>query len=273
MVLSFIGKLQPLGRVRNFFPHFWPAVLFLSAGLTGCRTTCPLPAPLKQQTVKTAKACYLSTPKSQEILATDMSFDFDTGEIRYTLPEPALVRIRMGIQNGGPLLTHILDWEYRDKGSHIEVWNKEEATRLLAVKNRNNVSLVLSCLPADSQDRRYSTTLVKGFRRSPEFAVTFPEVQEHSPMGHPVLSGITPVRVTIDTKDQTWLLGTKFELAIYIDGAFIMEDEEGNNPYTYRLDTRGFPNRTHILTINIIGYEGEVGVQSMLVDVRNDISL
>ena len=49
-----------------------------------------------------------------------------TGEIKYTLPEPASVRLRIGIRNGGPMLRTLLDWELREKGPHVEVWDKKK---------------------------------------------------------------------------------------------------------------------------------------------------
>jgi hypothetical protein len=258
------------GKYRGEFrDHVLPAVFFLSVvlSLMGCQITCPAPL------VKTAKGSSLLAAKSPEILAGDMSFDFNTGEIRYTLPEPALVRIRMGIQNGGPLLTHIVDWEYREKGTHVETWDKKGAGGYLAQNNRKDIMLVISCLPPDSQDQRRSSTTIKGFRPSPKFTVKFPEAQGISAEGHPILQGMSPVRITVDQTDQMWLKRTKFELAMFLDSRFVAEDEEGTNPYTYRLDTLSLPNGIHVITVNIVGYEGEVGTQNIMVEVKNDVSL
>src|SRR3989338_7199789 len=61
------------------------------------------------------------TPQpSDEILAKDISFDLANGEIRYILPEPALVRIRIGMPEGGPLLRTLVDWERLEAGRSEE---------------------------------------------------------------------------------------------------------------------------------------------------------
>ena len=81
--------------------------------------------------------------------------------------------------------------------------------------------------------------------------------------------GIVPVRVYLNKDDQRWLTETKYEMGLYIDNVFLMEEEEGTNPFTYHLDTRNLNDGFHIITANIIGYEGEVATESMRVFVKN----
>src|SRR5438132_3661435 len=92
----------------------------LALFLTGCVTT-QKNSPRKEE--------YIRTPVAQkpfrEILATETHFNFETGEITYTLAEPALVRMRIGRDQGGALLRTLVDWEPRPVGINREMWNKK----------------------------------------------------------------------------------------------------------------------------------------------------
>ena len=126
--------------------------------------------------------------------------------------------------------------------------------------------LVLACLPADEAGRKNSPADIKGFRKSPGLHISFPESTTND-QGIPVISGTVPVRITLDEKDSDWLAKTRFEIGIYVDYIFLLEDEEGTNPFNYQLNTAGLNKGLHKITVNIIGYEGEVGTQTVLVEV------
>lgn len=218
--------------------------------LAGCRATCPSgPGP----SLIRKDPRYIPSEHG-EILATGMAFDLRKGEIRYTLPEPAFVRIRIGINHGGALLHHILDWEMREAGPHVETWDKKDGGGRIDFGDRADYMLVLNCRPVKSRE---------SLRRSPAVTVTFPEARETSAQGDPVVGGITALRVALDSKDSRWWTETKFEVALYIDYMFLMEDESGTNPFNYRLDTTQLSDGEHAMTVNVISYNGEVGTQTV----------
>ncbi len=198
----------------------------------------------------------------EEILATDMSFDVKTGEIKYTLPQEAIVRIRIGLRDGGPLLLALLDWEIRSAGPHVEVWDKRDRTGQVIFGERGDYMVVVSCKPISAQGK-------KGVRKSPDLRITFPESHEATAEGTPILKGTSPVRIILPEEEKKWFNETKYELGIYIDTVFLMEDEEGTDPFTYQLNTENFSEGVHTLTINLVGYEGEVGTKSVLIFVKN----
>lgn len=204
-------------------------------------------------------------PVKAEILASDMSFDLETGRIMYTLPEPALVRLRIGFGQGGALLINLVDWERREAGQNIEVWDFKDATGNVVFEKRKDFKIVLACIPVSLEEQKIYQSSIKGFRKAPRFEVTFPESEMTD--GVPLFKPMDPVRVTLDKEDQKWLTETKYELGIFINNAFLMEDEEGVNPFTYRVNTTGLRAGIHIITVNVVGYEGEIGTKSVRVKI------
>jgi hypothetical protein len=241
------------------------AVIFLCVLLSGgCQTAATSSGRTGGSEIKST-----APSLANAILASDMSFDMASGEIKYTLPEDALVRIRIGVKNGGAMLITLLDWEHRAAGVQLEVWDKKDSSGGVDFSRYDNLMLVLSCLPGDPAQQPLRKGNVKGLRRSPRMSVSFSDDLKHNARGQPVVAGVVPMRVTIDPTDVKWLAETKYELGVFIDNIFLAEDEEGINPYTYHFNTKGLNNGTHIVTANIIGYDGEIGTQSVLVDVKN----
>lgn len=228
--------------------------------MTGCQSVSIKKDNLKQ--TKMNKSTENGIPR--EIYATNISFDAQTGQLKYTLPEAALVRLRIGIRDGGPLVRNLMDWEERGPGEHIEVWDGKDETRKINFGKRNDLMLVLMCIPKNSKERDPN---IRGYRKSPKFIITFPESKSTNDQNVPVIEGVTSVRISLDPNDKTWLSEAKYELGLYIDNAFLMEDEEGTNPFTYKLDTRTMNKGLHTITVNLAVYDGEMGTESALVYV------
>lgn len=233
--------------------------------VSGCQVTRP-PAPPYQEK---EQAGLRSNAQPREILASDLSFDVETGKIKYTLPEPALVRIRIGIKDGGPLLRHVLDWELRKAGEHTESWDKKDASGRINFGSGNNFMIIIACRPLSAQEHWSNSLGIKGLRKSPEFQMSLPRARTYSKDGAAVVEGMAPVRISLEREDQRWLAETRYELGLYVDYVFLMEEEEGVNPFTYDLDTRKLNDGPHTLTANIVGYDGEVGTKSILIQVNN----
>ncbi len=195
------------------------------------------------------------------VVAQDLSFDAATGEIRFTLPQPARVRARIGVRDGGPWLRTLLDWEPRAAGKHVEVWDGRDRTGTVDFGQRRDLKLALVCLP----ERPGGAVLepVRGRRKALRLTITFPGATETDGEGVAVLRGAAPVRVTLAAEDHSWLKGMGFEVGLYVDTEFLMEQEEGTSPFDYLLDTASLPAGPHSMTANVIGFEGEVGTESV----------
>ena len=205
----------------------------------------------------------------REILATNLSFDAVTGEVKYTLPEKALVRLRIGLREGGPLLRTLIDWELRDPGGHTEVWDKKDISGQVEFGTRSDFMLVLACLSVETSLPKENVGDIKGFRKSPDFIIAFPESAEKTDNGVAMIEGAVPISIRVDEKDRKWLTDSKYEVAMFMDQVFLFEDEEGTSPYTFQLNTQGLNDGPHAITVNIIGYEGEIGTKSARIFVKN----
>ena len=129
--------------------------------------------------------------------------------------------------------------------------------------------LVLNCLPLDDQGGVLSSTTVRGPNRSPHFSLTLSGVNEFSE-NIPVVKGVVPVQIILAEEDKQWLTESRYEISVYVDQILIGEEEEGLSPFTYLLNTEGFNDGNHLITVNIAGYSGEVGTQSKMMLVKNE---
>lgn len=266
---------------------FYPLLtlkLLLVLMISGCATTEPkkssaLPpvshvaAPKENLQHIASDLTKMPDASTGEILATDISFDPKTGEVKYTLPEAALVRLRVGIKEGGPMLRTLLDWEPRDQGPHLEVWDKEDASGQIEIGARGDLLLVLTCRPAARQagippDFKKGVSDILSLEKSPDFDVDFPLAAKEANQPLPILTGAAPIRITLSEKDKRRLTESKYEIMFFIDYVFLFEDEDGVSPFTYMFNTAGINEGEHVLTVNLIGYNGEVGTKSVKVFIK-----
>ena len=66
--------------------------------------------------------------QGRRLKVEDGGLDPRAGLIRYSLPEPGRVRIRIGLRDGGPHLRTLVDWEPRSAGLHEEPWDGLDAS-------------------------------------------------------------------------------------------------------------------------------------------------
>ncbi len=203
-----------------------------------------------------------------DLVATDLNFDVETGEIRYTLSEKSLIRIRIGIKDGGPLLRTLVDWDRREKGSCLEIWDKKDSSGKVLFADRTDFLVMVTCRRTENTDTKSLSPGIRGLKKAPKFRIEFPKSEDVYKKDIPIVRGNTPVRITLDSQHKNWLTESKYELGIYIDSIYLMEDEQGTSPFTYLLDTTGMNEGIHTLTINVVSYTGEVGTRSELFFVK-----
>jgi len=125
-------------KIDNFLKKII-VILFVALTLQGCTSV-----NVKENLSKRIKASN-KEGQSDIVYAIQLSFDRKSGEIKYTLPEDALVRVRIGLEEGGPLLVTLLDWEFRTKGNHVEVWNGKDPGGVVDFGRLPNLSVVMVC--------------------------------------------------------------------------------------------------------------------------------
>jgi len=231
-----------------------------------------------------------------ELVLRGLNFDNKTGQIDYILPKAARVRIRIGIEEGGPLLRTLLDWQPMEAGKHTVVWNGKDSSGVMNLLGNPNVFVNISSfsLPENSiilegpveqafiertvlEKRPVKKTDIKKSMHAlhkrakchePRFDFEILDIKEYKDKDTPVIEGAAHIRVRLDEQDKLDLINSRFEIIFFIDSVFLFEEEEGTSPFTYRLDTKGLNEGEHILTLNIYGYEDHIASRSKRIFIR-----
>lgn len=217
--------------------------------------------------------------------------------ISYQLGKPARVNIRIGLQEGGPLLRTIRDWVPRNAGKHTEHWNGMDASGVinLAEHPRRELTIQAFSLPdntifvGEPQAEEQLVALGKNLptqrritesqrtevldisrqslesRGEIELLLSLPKAKAES--GALRVSGRTPVRLDVAEKDRQRVVERRFEAAFYVDGLLAFENETGFLPMTWYLDAQNMNLGTHYITANVITYGGNFGVQTVKVEI------
>lgn len=223
-------------------------------------------------------------------------------DIAYTLPAPSRVLIRAGIK-GGPMLRSLATWPPRGPGRNVQRWDGRDASNLIDLRAEPALSVLVTAfqLPAHAiltsgqpelSYRAYRAqkswpapersledlVLHRGERRisrhyyAPRFQDADPRVTLRlSPdlprdgAGLPVVALGQSVPVTAHVADEDrWLLDESlYEVAFFIDHAFVSEEEQGYLPLTWLWTANDLAPGPHLLTVNVAGFSGKVGVASV----------
>lgn len=248
-----------------------------------------------------SKTIYNPAAETGGLLVKPREFVFDkkTGKIEYVLPKACMIRLRAGLKNG-MLARTIFDWQPRSAGRHTYKWDGKDESGLINLSNHPELDLHLSSytlpantiiatgqiVPFESKPKQAEAANKQGFSlwarhgkylhythdprncHEPKFTVAFPNCKGTNEQGAPLVSGITQIRIELNKHDTQYLINKRFEIILYVDGIFIFEMEEGSAPFTFNWNTRGLGKGPHILTVNIMSYDGHIGVVSRRVLVE-----
>lgn len=239
-----------------------------------------------------------------EIL-TDLGTRFNQdGTITYRLPLAARVLIRAGIK-GGPMLITLANWAPRPAGRNLQRWDGYDADRTSNLRGDQELSLLVSAFrlsdhaiitrgnssidyldwsrtkklepfylasearQLERNGRRISPHyyLSRTMDRDPAVSVTFGGDLRTSPKGVPLIEGKSPIQVDVPTEDRWLLDASLYEIAFFIDHQFVSEEEQGYLPLTWLWDPAGLEPGQHLLTVNVSGFRGQVGVKSIAFEI------
>lgn len=227
-------------------------------------------------------------------------------DIAYTLPAPARVLIRAGIK-GGPMLRSLANWQPRGPGRNIQHWDGRDSSGLVDLRGEPNLSILVTAfrLPEHAiitngntalDYRAYRTrqgwpeqaappdkmVLSRGATRlsrhyyaprsqdaDPRVTVALPQELPRAADGLPQvkLGQTLPVTADIAPEDRWLMTESLYEVAFFIDHQFVSEEEQGYVPLTWLWTVNGLAPGRHLLTVNISGFSGKVGVASALLMV------
>lgn len=229
-------------------------------------------------------------------------WDKEKKQFHYTLKEHGRIVLRAGIDNGGPLLNTIANWELKQAGSHIDDWDGLDQSGVLDISQHpklllakdgyaladNSVMVVsskkeqgfIASIPwgISRRDRAVKQTAMYRPMQQPAdkrgdfplyLALAKTYSQHHNNL--PVVSGIVPIRLDVDRDIISKLASQRFEPVFYENGRFIFENEVGFFPTTFRWDTRHLNKGEHYITANLRGDRSNFGMATIKVYVDNNL--
>lgn len=235
----------------------------------------------------------LSDLTGGDLLAVrNLKWNAKTRMLSYRLPGPSRVRLRVGLENHGPMLATPIDWVARGSGSHEEPWDGRDRSRVLDFSTHAGLEFRIDvfALPRNaivvgpaaprpvviedlsSKASRRPRSEIKGprrvfdpaaqpfaERRDFEVEIRFPGDLRRSADGAVQVDGPVAVEVSVADAEMASIIASRCEVAFYVDGLFLFEAESGFLPTTWNWDPASLAPGVHYLTVNIIGYEGYSG--------------
>lgn len=212
----------------------------------------------------------------------------ETNTITYTLPKPCRTRIRMGIANG-PLLHTLVDWKPRVAGEITEHWDGWDRGKALEIRDHPQFKMVITNIELPE-----NTIIIYGNKTidyishrgpskigspatapaplatmfSPRVKISFPMTKDYLPEGMPLVKNKILVRVELEDEDKVLLSSTPYEIVFFLDGVFYAEEPTGSSPYNWVWDLSGVKPGEHILTVNLISHNDQIGAASKKIKVK-----
>lgn len=227
------------------------------------------------------------------------------GDIAYTLERAARVLIRVGVKNGAMLRSlsvwrprpagrNLQRWNGFDDSGRVDL--RSDRLALLVTAFRLPEFSVLTT-GQDGMDYR-SWRLAQGWPERPDATAStgaerplerdgqriarqhhMARYKDREPRisvtlkdrsGAPVAEGSTApdeVRVAVDLHpDDRWLMQEQlYEVAFFVNGDFVSEEENGYVPIGWIWSTAALRPGRHLLTINLTGFTGRVGTKTIVV--------
>ena len=228
-------------------------------------------------------------------------------DIEYQLPAPSRVLIRIGI-GGGAMLHSLANWAPRPSGSNFQRWDGYDRDRVKRIAGHADTKVLVTAfrLPEHSiivsgrNDMSYSQYrelrgwpvrevktedmalqrdgvrlsrsyyLPRAYSSDPTVAMSIVEDVKRNAAGDFVVSGPVTLRVDVAERDRWLLKNSLFEVAFFVDFEFVSEEESGYVPLSWRWNPVGLAPGRHIVTVNISGFLGQVGVHSIAVEIPAD---
>ncbi|MES9905271.1 MAG: hypothetical protein ABW168_21675 [Sedimenticola sp.] len=231
----------------------------------------------------------------------DFEKNIRPGAIEYTLPVASRVLVRAGIKNG-PMLRTVIDWEPRTKGFHVDRWNGRDLDNVIAVEQNPQAGyLIVGYQLPDNTIITYGNTkeTYRAYRERHKYPLKEasyenrllernskvirpeyynPVLQQKSPrievnllakdtrQPTETVKGLDELltEVQLHPLDEIYLDQERYEISFFVDNEFVAEEEQGFVPFTWRWSPGrfGFKPGEHVLTVNVSGYNGQVGVRN-----------
>ncbi len=221
-------------------------------------------------------------------------------QLIFQLKKPARILARAGVQSG-PLLNTLVHWQVRGAGRNVIFWDGYDQDRLTRLVGSDQLALLVtgftlpdhailttgnttmdylswrqqqawsstmpdfSVLPFERDGKRLSRHhyLPRAIDIEPRVTLSIVDELPRNEASIPIVSGPVALRVNMNKDDQWAMQQSLYEIAFFVDHQFLSEEEQGYVPLTWRWNPVGLTPGEHIVTVNVTGFNGQVGVKGL----------
>ncbi len=225
-------------------------------------------------------------------------------QVIFQLERPSRILVRAGVKSG-PMMKSILNWQVRGKGRNVVFWNGYDNDDLVNLYKSDTLALLVtgfelpkhsiltignktlgynlwrkskkwpSAMPDLSQvkfernGRRLSRHyyLPRSVDINPRITLSILDKLPHNKHGIPIVSGPLSLQVGMHNEDRWAMQQSLYEVAFFVDYEFLSEEEQGYVPLTWRWNPAGLKPGVHLITVNVSGFNGQVGVKSLHIEI------
>jgi len=235
--------------------------------------------------------------RGEDTAIAELAYDRSERVVRYVLPGPSRVGIRIGVGNSGAMLATIVNWEPRADVAVEEAWDGIDGIAVEALELHGQYfrfpdnAVIVRPEPGkpfsrefvrQASERRQRTVRKRQMYQHSEhlrdqsydFPVTLElerGVTEHRD-GLPVVGDGAVISIDVPPEDRQFVQSQRIEIVFFLDGVFITEIEQGFLPVRWPLRSLAAPEGEHMLTVNLRGYEGYFGCASIRFVKSSDAS-
>ncbi|MGH8177224.1 MAG: hypothetical protein ACREV5_13270 [Steroidobacter sp.] len=222
------------------------------------------------------------------------------GTITFDLPQPARSLVRIGVK-GGAMMRAIDAWRPRSAGRVRVEWDGYDASGVVRLPGQPGLTVLVTAfsLPDHSiitsgngavdyfayrKDRRWGAPLAsadpgplqrngkrvsrqaslpRSLLQDPRVSMTIVDKLSKTSSGAVKVSGPVTFRVDMPQEDKWLVQQSLYEVGFFLDHQFVSEEETGYTPLSWRWDPAGIAPGEHLMTVNISGFWGQVGVASI----------
>lgn len=225
-------------------------------------------------------------------------------QVLFQLEKPSRILARAGVKSG-PMMKSILNWQVRGKGRNRVLWNGYDHDGFVNLYEHDKLALLVtgfelpkhSIITVGNQQLNYIAWRVANnwpsampdlsqaqFERNgrrisrhyylprsvdidPRISLEIVDKLPLNKEGIPIVSGPVSLKVSMHDEDRWAMQQSLYEVAFFVDYEFLSEEEQGYVPLTWRWNPAGLKPGIHLITVNVSGFNGQVGVKSLQIEI------
>lgn len=260
---------------------------------------------LKAQTADGQTVLYDPTDITggKQIGIQNIKYDRTENCVHFSLKKAAILNLRVGLTQGGPMMNTLIDWMPFPEGTHVINWDGHDKSGSVDLKNIKKLdingpaytlpmnAIILTGEPSLQRPLFLVETDMSGEVRikktdsnrrvmmnhwqhprdkcyDPDIFLRLPKDQEYASNSVPIIDGPIKFSLDVNDSDKLFMLDQRFEIVLYVDFLFSHEEELGYLPYYWTWDPHGINEGVHYITAMLRGYEGHFGTTTTKVLVR-----